>query len=54
MRQSKAKGIGMIVNMAKNHSAEFSVGGLLSCQTPHGLFSLPVELNSSEPATPAR
>ena len=54
MRQGRAKSIGMIVNMAKNHSAEFSVGGQLSCQTPHGLFSLPVELNSSEPATPSR
>ncbi|HEX6813412.1 MAG TPA: LEA type 2 family protein [Planctomycetota bacterium] len=54
MRHSRGKGISMIVNMAKNQSSEFAVGGMLSCQTPHGLFCLPVELNSSPVAAPAR
>ena len=54
MRHNRAKGIGMIVNMAKNQSTEFAVGGQLSCQTPHGMFCLPVELSSSPAAAPAR
>jgi LEA14-like dessication related protein len=53
MRQTRSKGIGMIVNMAKNGSADFAVGGSLSFQTPHGRFLLPVELSSTA-AAPGR
>lgn len=54
MRHTRGKSISMFVNMAKNHSAEFTVGGSLSCQTPHGLFCVPVELSSSSAASPGR
>jgi hypothetical protein len=54
MRNSHGKGLSMIVNMVKNQSADFTVGGTLSCQTPHGLFCLPVQLDSSTSAAPGR
>jgi LEA14-like dessication related protein len=53
MQKTRGKGLSMLVNMARNHSADFTVGGTLCCQTPHGLFCLPVELNSSA-AAPGR
>jgi LEA14-like dessication related protein len=54
MRHSHGKGISMLINVAKNQSAEFSVGGKLSCETPHGTLLLPVELGSSTTAAPGR
>lgn len=54
MRQTRGKGLSMLVNVVKNQSADFVVGGAIQCQTPHGLFQLPVELSSSTAATPNR
>src|SRR5204863_1121572 len=54
MRQTRGKGLGMLVNVVKNQSADFTVGGLVQCQTPHGLFHVPLEVSSTSSATPAR
>ena len=53
MRNSHRKGIGVLINVVRNQSADFAVGGSLSCQTPHGQFVLPVELRSTA-AAPGR
>ena len=53
MRQTRSKGLGMLINVVQNQSAEFAVGGSIRCQTPHGLFLLPVEVSSSA-ASPGR
>ena len=53
MRATHGKGISMLINVAKNQSADFSVGGKMSCETPHGTLLLPVEIGSSA-AAPAR
>ena len=52
MRKTRGKGLSMLVNIAKNQSADFTVGGLIQCQTPHGLFHVPVSVSSSA-ASPA-
>src|SRR5262249_6225787 len=54
MRQTRGKGLSMLVNVAKNQSTDFSVVGLLQCQTPHGLFHVPVEVGSATAAEPRR
>lgn len=54
MRQTRGKGLSMLVNVAKNQSTDFSVGGLIECQTPHGLFHVPVEVGSGTAASPRR
>jgi LEA14-like dessication related protein len=53
MRATRAKGLSMIINVAKNHGADFAIAGQMSCQTPHGLILLPVDLSGS-PAAPVR
>jgi hypothetical protein len=44
MRQTQGKGLSMIINVAKNLALDFTVGGSISCQTPHGLFHIPLEV----------
>lgn len=53
MHNTRGKGLGMLVNVVKNQSMDFTVGGSISFATPHGTFQLPVEVGSS-PATPGR
>lgn len=53
MRQTRGKGLSMLVNVVKNQSTDFTIGGRLACSTPHGVFELPVQLSSTA-ATPAR
>lgn len=53
MQQTRGKALSMLVNVAQHGSAEFTIGGRIACNTPHGLFDLPLQL-SSQPATPAR
>ncbi len=47
MRKTRGKSLSMLVSVAKNQSADFTVGGSISCDTPHGLVLLPVELSST-------
>jgi hypothetical protein len=53
MHNTTGKGLGMLINVVKNQSMDFTVGGSISFSTPHGIFELPVEVGSS-PATPGR
>ncbi|MCI0652079.1 MAG: hypothetical protein L0Z55_09360 [Planctomycetes bacterium] len=47
MRQTRGKALSMLVNVVKNQSAEFAVGGSISCDTPHGLIQLPIALSAT-------
>lgn len=47
LRNSTAKGLSMLINVAKNGTAHFTLGGSIACQTPHGVLLLPVALSSS-------
>jgi LEA14-like dessication related protein len=47
MRQTRGKGLSMLVNVVKNQSTDFVVGGSIQCMTPHGLFLVPIEVSSS-------
>jgi len=47
MHQTHGKGLSVLINVAKNQSADFTVGGSIACQTPYGVFLLPVSLGSS-------
>lgn len=50
MRQTRGKTLSMLVNVAKNQSADFTIGGSICCDTPHGLIQLPVALSSTAAA----
>ena len=47
MRQTRGKGLSVLINVMKNQSMDFTVGGSIACQTPYGTLLLPVELGSS-------
>ncbi len=50
MRQTQGKALSMLVNVAKNQGADFTIGGSICCDTPHGLIQLPVALSSTAAA----
>lgn len=54
MQQTRGKGLSMLVNMAKHQSMDFVVGGSIQCQTPHGLFRVPLEVSSASPVAMSR
>jgi len=47
MTHTRGKGLGAIISVAKNGTADFAVGGSLACRTPYGLLYLPLQLRSS-------
>jgi len=49
MHQTRGTGLSMLVNLAQHRSFDFVVGGSIQCQTPHGLFVVPLEVGSSPP-----
>lgn len=53
MRQTRGKGLSMLVNVLENQATDFTVGGRLACSTPHGVFELPLQLSSTA-AAPGR
>jgi hypothetical protein len=54
MHQTRGTGLSMLMNVVKHQGADFTVGGQIQCQTPHGLFHIPLELDSSAAAAPVR
>ncbi|MCA8949510.1 MAG: hypothetical protein KDE27_08395 [Planctomycetes bacterium] len=52
MRQTRGKGISMIVNVVRNRSTEFTVGGAVTFTSPYATFHLPVEFGSNGLASP--
>jgi LEA14-like dessication related protein len=54
MHQTRGKGLSILINIAKHRSFDFVVGGSIQCQTPHGLFLVPLEVSSSPPVAVRR
>jgi len=46
MEQSSAKTLSMALNIAQSSLIQFNIGGEISCQTPYGLFYIPLKLHS--------
>ncbi|MFO1078804.1 MAG: hypothetical protein U1E73_13865 [Planctomycetota bacterium] len=53
LHNTHEKRLGMVINVLKNKGADFTIGGTLSCRTPHGLIWLPLELGGAA-AAPGR
>ncbi|MFN0058533.1 MAG: hypothetical protein ACKVX7_08755 [Planctomycetota bacterium] len=53
MRHTQGKALSVLINIARNQAANFTVGGSIACQTPYGLMRLPVELGSTGRETSA-
>lgn len=54
MHQTRGKGLSLLINLATHRSFNFVVGGSIQCQTPHGLFVVPLEVSSSSPVAMSR
>lgn len=47
MEQTTGKKLSLALNIATSSSLDFNVGGEINCQTPYGLFSIPLKLRSA-------
>ncbi len=54
MTNTRGKGLGALISVAKNGTADLALGGSLSCRTPYGLFYVPLELRSASAYAYAR
>jgi hypothetical protein len=46
MEQSTGKTLSLVLNTARSRSPRFGIGGSISCNTPHGLFYIPLSLSA--------